>query len=258
MGYLWLSLNRIDLITLLLVAVSFVATLVRSTFGFGESLVAVPLFALFVPLQVAVPLSVLISVLVALVVVIQDHRHIEIYSAKWLILYAFLGIPIGLVVLSYGNEHWVKIGLGVLIVCYSCYSLLFKDRLALRGDSRLVLFFCGFLSGILGGAYGLNGPPLVVYGNLKKWSPRHFRATLQAYFLPASLFGVVGYGVKGMLGWTVLGDFLVCLPAVVPAIFLGRYFNHRLRGERFFGYVYWGLVGIGVLLVVLTVAGVNG
>ncbi|WP_431210366.1 hypothetical protein ACQ86N_30685 [Puia sp. P3] len=64
--------------------------------------------------------------------------------------------------------------------------------------------------------------------------------------------------MKGLLGWTVLGDFLVVLPAVVPAIFLGRYFNHRLRGERFFGYVYWGLVGIGVLLVVLTVMGVKG
>ncbi|MBS1603385.1 MAG: sulfite exporter TauE/SafE family protein [Bacteroidetes bacterium] len=244
--------------TLSLVAISFIATLVRSTFGFGESLVAVPLFALFVPLQVAVPLSVLISVLVALIVVIQDHRHIEVYSAKWLILYAFLGIPIGLMVLSYGNEQWVKIGLGILIVGYSGYSIVFRDRLALRGDSRLMLFICGFLSGILGGAYGINGPPLVVYGNLKKWSPKHFRATLQAYFLPASLFGVVGYGIKGLLGWTVLGDLLICLPAVVPAVFLGRYLNHRLHGADFFRYVYWGLIVIGLLLVVLTVAGVKG
>jgi uncharacterized membrane protein YfcA len=202
-------------------------------------------------------LSVLISVLVALIVVIQDHRHIEIYSAKWLILYAFLGIPIGLMVLSYGNEHWVKIGLGVLIVGYSGYAMLFGERWALRGDSRLALFICGFLSGILGGAYGVNGPPLVVYGNLKKWGAKHFRATLQAYFLPASLVGVVGYAVKGLLGWTVLGDFLVCLPAVVPAIFLGRYFNHKLQGADFFRYVYWGLIAIGVLLVVFTVFGVR-
>lgn len=245
------------MITLSLVAISLVATLVRSTFGFGESLVAVPLFALFVPLQVAVPLSVLISVLVALIVVIQDHRHIEVYSAKWLILYAFLGIPIGLMVLSYGNEHWVKIGLGILIVGYSGYSMLFRDRLTLKRNSRLVLFVCGFLSGILGGAYGINGPPLVVYGNLKRWSPRHFRATLQAYFLPASLVGVAGYGIKGLLGWTVFGDFLLCLPAVVPAIFLGRYFNHKLHGADFFRYVYWGLIVIGLLLVLFTLLGVK-
>jgi len=245
------------LITLSLIAISFVATLVRSTFGFGESLVAVPLFALFVPLQVAVPLSVLISVLVALIVVIQDHRHIEIYSAKWLILYAFLGIPIGLMILSYGNEHWVKIGLGILIVGYSGYAMLTKDRRGTGGAGRLALFVCGFLSGILGGAYGVNGPPLVVYGNLKGWSPKHFRATLQAYFLPASLVGVLGYAIKGMLGWTVMGDFLLCLPAAVPAIFLGRYFNHRLHGADFFRYVYWGLIVIGVLLILFTVLGVK-
>ncbi|WP_205943230.1 hypothetical protein [Pedobacter frigoris] len=55
------------------------ATLLRSTFGFGESLVAVPLF---IPLNIAVPLSVLISILVALVVVVQDHRQIHFNSAK--------------------------------------------------------------------------------------------------------------------------------------------------------------------------------
>ena len=245
------------MILLSLVAISFIATLVRSTFGFGESLVAVPLFALFIPLQVAVPLSVLISVVVALIVVVQDHRHIEIYSAKWLILYAFLGIPIGLMILSYGNEHWVKIVLGILIMGYSCYALLLRDRMTLRHDSRVVLFLCGFLSGVLGGAYGVNGPPLVVYGNLKKWSPKHFRATLQAYFLPASLFGVVGYAVKGLLGWTVLGYFLMSLPAVVPAIFLGRYFNHRLHGAKFFRYVYWGLIVIGAFLILFTLLGVK-
>ena len=36
--------------------IAFIATLVRSTFGFGESLVAVPLFALLLPLEAAVPL----------------------------------------------------------------------------------------------------------------------------------------------------------------------------------------------------------
>ncbi|WP_431217664.1 TSUP family transporter [Puia sp. P3] len=142
------------MVTLLLIVVSFVATLVRSTFGFGESLVAVPLFALFVPLRVAVPLSVLMSVFVALVVVIQDHRHIEIYSAKWLILYAFLGIPVGLVVLSYGNEYWVKIGLGILIVLYSGYSILLKGRLALRGIADWFCLCAGFCRGCWGGVWG--------------------------------------------------------------------------------------------------------
>src|SRR5579872_3432615 len=239
------------------IIISFFATLVRSTFGFGESLVAVPLFALFIPLPIAVPLSVLISVLVALIVVIQDHRQIHVSSAKWLILYALLGIPIGLMILIYGNEYYVKIGLGMLIVGYSLYTILRKASVAVVRDSRPWLFICGFLSGVLGGAYGLNGPPLVVYGNRQKWSPTQFRATLQAYFLPASLFGIAGYALKGLMGRELFTYFLVCLPAVLPAIFLGRFFNRRLQGSSFFTYVHWGMMIIGLLLILFTVSGLT-
>lgn len=240
-----------------IIIISFFATLVRSTFGFGESLVAVPLFVLFIPLEVAVPLSVLISVLVALVVVLQDHREVHIASAKWLILYALLGIPIGLLILIYGNAYWVKIGLGGLIVVYSLYTLWARNAFTLEHDSRKWLFICGFLSGVLGGAYGLNGPPLVLYGNMRRWSAKHFRATLQAYFLPASLLGVVGYAFKGLLGHAVWIDLLYSLPAIVPAIFLGRLFNRRLHGSSFFRYVYCGLVCIGALLIFFTVLGIK-
>lgn len=236
-----------------IIAFSFMATLVRSTFGFGESLVAVPLFVLFIPLDIAVPLSVLISIFVASVVVVQDHREIHFNSAKWLIIYALLGIPLGLLVLLYGNEYWVKIGLGVLIIGYSLYTLTVSSTLHLAHDSRAWLFVCGFLSGILGGAYGLNGPPLVAYGNARGWSAKHFRATLQAYFLPASLFGIAGYALRGLLGWPVFKLFLLALPAVIPAIFLGRYFNRRLHGASFFKYVYRGLIVIGCLLIFFTI-----
>ena len=41
------------------IVVVFLATLVRSAFGFGEALVAVPLLALFMPVRVAVPLPTL-------------------------------------------------------------------------------------------------------------------------------------------------------------------------------------------------------
>lgn len=244
-------------IIICIIAISFLATLVRSTFGFGESLVAVPLLVLFIPLNVAVPLSVLMSVFVAAVVVVQDHREIHFNSAKWLILYALLGIPLGLLILSYGNEYWVKIALGLLIIMYSIYAMLAKNTPQLQHDNRFWLFICGFLSGVLGGAYGINGPPLVVYGNMRRWSAKHFRATLQAYFLPASLIGMIGYAIQGLLGWEVIKYFLICLPAMVPAIFLGRYFNHKLQGSSFYKYVYWGLIVIGVLLIVFTLSGLK-
>ena len=229
--------------------ISFIATLVRSTFGFGESLVAVPLYSILLPIDAAVPLSVILSILVAFVVVIQDHRQIHFRSAKWLIISALPGIPLGVMLLIYGNELWIKTGLGILIIGYSLYSLFGKSNFSLERDNRVWLIVCGLLSGVLGGTYGVNGPPLVVYGNMRKWSAKHFRATLQAYFLPASCIGLIGYVIKGLVGEEVLVYFLISLPAIIPAIFLGRFLNHKLAGRSFFNYVYWGLVLIGALLI---------
>ncbi len=235
---------------ILILTISFFACLVRSTLGFGESLIAVPLFLLFLPIEVAVPLSVMLSIIIALVIVIQDHAKIHFQSAKWLVIYAILGIPLGLFVLIYGNETFVKIILGFLIILYSLYSLSKKKiGVPTKKNNRLWLFICGFLSGVLGGAYGLNGPPLVVYGNFKKWTAKHFRATLQAYFLPASLMGAIGYYTKGLLTQEVNYYFLLSLTTAIPAIFLGRYLNHKLNDNSFFKYVYWSLIIIGLILI---------
>ena len=55
------------------VGVVFLATLVRSTFGFGEALVAVPLLALVIPVRIAVPLAILLSVTVAALILLQER-----------------------------------------------------------------------------------------------------------------------------------------------------------------------------------------
>ncbi|RPD39271.1 sulfite exporter TauE/SafE family protein [Chitinophaga barathri] len=238
-----------DYTTIGVLAITFIATIIRSTFGFGEALIAVPLLILFLPINIAVPLSVLLSVFIALVVVVQDHKKIHLSSAKWLILFALPGIPLGIVILMYGSELFVKIGLGLILIVYSLYSLLGKSKIVLPKDNMFWLFICGFASGVFGGAYGINGPPLVVYGNMRQWGAKQFRATLQAYFLPASLIGVIGYFWEGLLNAEVWKYFLFSLPVTVPAIFLGRYFNHQLKDDSFFKYIYWGLILIGIFLI---------
>ena len=238
-----------ELISLYILIIVFIATLVHSTFGFGASLIAVPLFILIIPIHIAVPLSVLISILIAIVVVVQDRKQVHFKSAKWLILFAILGIPIGLFLLIKGNENIIKTILGLLIILYSVYSLLSKNKLKFKTDNKMWLFICGFLSGIFGGAYGLNGPPLVVYGNLHNWSAKNFRATLQAYFLPVSTIGMFGYWYQGLWNSTVSYYFLICIPVIIPAIFLGRYFNHKLKDGTFLNYIYIGLICIGIVLL---------
>lgn len=236
--------------TVYVVAVVFVATLLRSTLGFGEALVAVPLLALRLPLRVAAPLAVLVSAVMAVIIVLQDFRHVEVKSAGGLAVAALPGIPLGVLLLVKGNEPIVKAILGAVIACFSCYSLARKSSLHLREDHPGWLLTCGFLSGVLGGAYGMNGPPLAIYGALRRWSPQQFRATLQGYFLLASMVGLLGYAAAGLWSVAIARLFLFSLPAVVVAIVLGRALNRRLKSDGFFRYVYAGLVALGAGLIV--------
>src|SRR5579859_7368755 len=148
---------KMSAMVIYVVAVIFVATLIRSTLGFGEALVAVPLLALYIPIDVAAPLAMLVSVVVAGAITIQDWRRIEFRSAGGLVLASLFGIPLGLVLLAKADDHVVKFVLGAIIVAFSTYSLTVRRMLHLRHDHAGWLMGCGFVSGILGGAYGMNG-----------------------------------------------------------------------------------------------------
>ena len=233
--------------TLQVAGVLFLATVIRSAFGFGEALIAVPLLALVLPVGVAAPVAVLVSVTVALVVVAQDWREVHVRSAGWLVFSTLFGVPVGLLILKSVPETIVKTLLAILIIAFSLYSLTTRRQHELKTDRLAWLF--GFSAGVLGGAYGMNGPPLVVYGALRGWSPANFRATLQGYFLPASAMVMAGYGFAGLWTPVVTRYYLLSLPGVAVAIFLGRMINRRMHSRRFLAYVHVGLIAIGSLLL---------
>jgi uncharacterized protein len=236
--------------TIALLLVVFLATLIRSTFGFGEALIAVPLLALTMPIEIAAPVAVLLSITIAAVVVAQDWRKIHVRSTGWLLAPTFAGIPLGVVLLTSAHQQAVKAALAIVIMSFSGYFLLGRKPIELRSDSRAWLLGCGFAAGVLGGAYGMNGPPLVIYGAMRRWSPQHFRATLQGYFLPASVVAMAGYWFAGVWIPAVTHYYLVSLLVVLPGIYLGRFINHRLRGDAFLTYVHGGLLCVGAILLI--------
>jgi uncharacterized protein len=237
----------VDRTTLEVTAVLFAATFVRSAFGFGEALIAVPLLALVIPVKVAAPIAVLVSLTVAAAVVIQDWRHIQMTSALWLILPTLPGIPIGLWMLTRVPEPMMKAALAVVIIAFAIRSI--RSAAARLTTDRIAWMF-GFAAGVLGGAYGMNGPPLALYGTLRGWPPAQFRATLQGYFLPASAIGMFGYWMLGL--WTphVTRLYLTSIPAVTVAILLGRAVNQRMSARGFLLAVYAVLIVAGIVLLV--------
>lgn len=225
----------------------FIGALVQSTIGFGSALIAMPLLSAALGLQQATAVFGLLSLLMSVFVLIIDRRQILLRDTWRLTLAAILGVPVGLLVLRLAPEALVMHGLGVILIGYGLFGL-FSARLTLRAAEWLVWPF-GFVSGILGGAYNTNGPPLVVYGTLQGWDPRRFRATLQSVFFTSGIAIALGHAFAGLWTQPVLQIAALGAPALLIAAALGRWLNQRIDQKVFRVVVLVVLIGLGISLL---------
>lgn len=231
---------------ILVLIIIFIASFIRSLFGFGEALIAVPLLAFAMPVEMAAPIAISVSITISIFLLIHDWRYVHFYSVWRLFISTCFGIPVGIWLLISIPEYVIKTSIAVIIIIFSIFFLFKKSRVEIKKEN--VAFLFGFLAGILGGV-GMNGPPIVAYGILRRWSPQQFRATLHGYFFPTSILLLLGYWKTGLLVPTVCHYYLISLPVIVSAIFIGRTLNKQIDSDIFIICIHSGLIIIGLALL---------
>lgn len=227
-------------------AILFVSTLVRATLGFGDALIAMPLLTLVVGIKTSTPLVALVALTIASSILVSSWRQVDVRAVWRLVLSTLAGIPVGLLMLDAAPEALVKGFLGLLLIGFGLYNLV-QPRLP-KIEHRSIEYVVGFVAGVLGGAYNTNGPPVIIYGTLRRWPPERFRATLQGYFM-SSILIVVGHGVAGLWTPTVLRLYGASLPIVALAVLIGGQLNKRIPRGQFDRFVYAALVVMGAMLL---------
>lgn len=238
----------IDFEILATVAILFAACTTRSSFGFGEALVAMPLLSMVIGVKDAAATVALTSIFNAIVILLTTKWHnIDWPAAGYLLAGALLGIPIGVYALVSVPEAAVKLVLAALVISFAVFSLTRPPMAKLESNWPGLGF--GFIAGVLGGAYNTIGPPMVIFGTLRQWPAQRFRITLQFVFFPTSLV-VAGFHSANRL-WTplVVKSFLVALPFLLLAAVVGREINKRIEGARFSRCIFYLLFVIGAVLV---------
>lgn len=243
----------IDATTITVVAILFCSSVIRAVFGFGDALIAMPLLAMTtLGMKTVSPLVALVAMLLSVLILMKDWRRIDLKSAWRLLIAIVPGIPLGLLLLKGPYENAGKIILACVLIGFSLYSLLRPKLFALKGEWTAYPF--GFVAGILGGAYNSNGPPIVIYGTLRGWSPDRFRVNLQGVFFPTGILVIAGHGLGGL--WTpIVGWYmLLALPAVLIATWIGTRLNRLIPQGDFDRYLHILLMLLGILLFVRTAA----
>jgi uncharacterized membrane protein YfcA len=231
------------------VGVIALAVLFRSTFGFGDALVAMPLLVLVgMAIGPATALVAAVSLVTAAAIFAIDRRQTRLADGTLvLVMTALPGLVLGLWFLEAASTVLLIGVLGGIVVVIGLLGVLTDPR-NWRVSDRLAGVF-GLVAGCLGGAFNVHGPPLVVFGTARDWSPDVFRSTCQAYFLAVGVVLVGGHGVAGRYTPELLAQLVMCLPVVAGAGWLGGQLNRRLPVESFRRTVYAILILLGVLLL---------
>ncbi|MEM7736131.1 MAG: sulfite exporter TauE/SafE family protein [Deinococcota bacterium] len=230
----------------------FAAMLVRSVAGFGDVIVALPLLSTLLGLNDAVALMALLGCTSALTLALSSWRDINWQAIRPYLLASCMGIPLGLLILRYVPEAWLLGILGVLISLFGVYNLVVPkaSTQSTSGSSPAWLTYpLGLFGGMLGSAYGILGPPVVLYSSLQGWSPTMFRATLQGYFMMTLAFVVSGHGLAGLWNQQIWSLYLLSLPLVGIAAYVGTRITRRLVAASFERLVYVGITILGIMLI---------
>ena len=235
-------------IQLLVVVIIAGASFVRGAVGFGDALFAMPLLAFIAPTTFSAPLVALSAFLMAIVLLMKEWRHMEFRAAAVLTISGMLGVPIGNMVLRFGNDQVVKMFLGAAVFLFAAWSLKKPTIVKLETNRTSPLF--GFASGILGGAYNIAGPPLVIYATLRHWTPQQQRSMMQAYCLVSSVWVLTFHTMNGMVTTSVLNHFFVSAPVLIAATLLGQRTTKNMATDKFRNWVNVCLMLSGLALLV--------
>ena len=232
---------------LLVMLVLWLATFLRSTVGFGDALLAMPLIAMLVGMQIATPLVAWTGLATSVIILSTSWRQVDFRNFWRLTLASLAGMPFGIWLLQNGDERTVNLLLGLLLIGYGAYSLA-RPTLPPLHNERWAFPF-GFAAGILGSAYNTSGPPVIIYGTMRRWPPELFRATLQGFFFFSNIFVVAGHGLAGLWTTEVMWLTLLSLPVLLTAIAAGARVNRRIPAAQFARLVYVLLIFLGALFL---------
>jgi uncharacterized membrane protein YfcA len=186
---------------------------------------------LVVGLHTAAATVAFIALLLYIINVLRFRRSIDCRELLRLGLASALGVPIGIWLLTSVDETLFKRIMGASLIAYAAYSLA-RPAVAWR-PGRLWVYPAGFLAGCLAGAYNVPGPPVIVYGSLRRWPRDEFRAVLQSLFLVNGSLVVTSHLLAHHVTREVIVYCLYALPALLLGVVMGSRIDARVDRRAF-------------------------
>jgi len=226
----------------------FVASFVQSFSGFGFALISIPLLSFFYPLKIAIPLGALFGLLLNSLMFIKLKKEIAFKELKPLYFGAVIGIPIGAYLLRVVETQTLKYFLSGIIFLFLLNSTI-KFYRGANVNERWG-YIAGFFSGIFGGAINTNGPPVLIYFQIKTFDKNKFKGAITGFFIVTSILIVSSHIISGVTDYFVLKNFIYFFPFVFIGFYLGNFLFDKINTVVFNKLVLVFLLIIAIILII--------
>ena len=253
------------------------ASFVQRTTGFGFGIFIMTMLPFFLPTYgEATTLSGLLAITTSAVIVWRMRNYVT-WKRLWLILLTFIVVStIAIFALARIEDHILKRILGMALIVISIYFALFSQKIKLpttkkaaiereKSDAGIgssereqarpkvkVQVGAGTLSGLMGGFFGMQGPPAVLYFIQSEPSKEHYMAMTQTYFLIGNVMMTFVRAYNGFFTTTVLTDYCFGLGGVIIGTTLGAYVFKRIP-NRIFRYIVYAYIAISGVIILMTI-----
>jgi len=241
---------------LILPAIAAAAFFIKGLTGFGPALIFIPVGALFFAPQSIIVASTFLD-LIAGFIMWRTVRSVQ--SGPFmtgLVVTMAVGTVLGVFLLSYVPADAFRVLLGVAVFILGLWFALLRTKASFdrlqdqlpQKCSRKDLGFAG-ASGILGGLFGISGPPIIWHLG-RQFQMVAFRDALIVFFVFSAIVRITSFSVAGL----VTAETLMYAAAGIPGLLIGLYLGTRVFfkiDERVFSKtVGVALIAFAILLVV--------
>lgn len=238
---------------LLATGIFFCGSFVQSAAGFGAALVVMPLLTLLVGVETAAPTHSLLVLGVSGTILMKYWRDCAWRESLRMLLVSLFFVPIGATALVKLPSEPVTGVLGLLLLAYAPYELWRSTRStddqAPAQPPAWAPYLAGATSGLLGGAYNTNGPPLILYAVTRRWPKHVFKATIQSVIFFQFIAIDIVHAYNGLMTDEVFRYVAAGLPGVVLGAFAGFAIDSKIDQVRFRQAVLVLVIILGVSLL---------
>lgn len=238
-------------ILIVVYATFFAAAFIKGLTGLGFVSSCIPVIAIFMKLEEAIPLVVLPSISSNVIMIYQTGRLRQSVRRFWLLyISAFPGIYAGVVLLNSAGNYAAKLILGVISILYSLLLLLRIDISIPEEKERILSVPVGLTNGFLNGFTGTQVIPMLPYLLSLRLDRDGLINAINLGFTLSIMVLLIIFGRFNLLTKEIIAVSLIGIIPIVAGIYLGGKLRHKISEERFRIAVLIILIFIGINLII--------